>query len=287
MSTTSSETAGAADSQQLDRHPDAVEESAFDRLDRGKWIERLLGYVAVLGVWQLVSTYIVEQFILPPPTIVAQRMWELLASGDLWFHGIYTFERIFLGFFITLVLGTAIGVMMGSHRWFDGFFRDGLLIIFTTPGLIVVLLSLLAFGISYIGPLFSIVLISLPYVAINVWEGVRAVPRDLIDMSQSFGMSRSYRIRHVVIPSVAPYLFQGMRFGFAISWKIAMLAEIFGSNRGIGFSMRVAHQQFQIRGLIAWTLWFFVIALILERGVLQRLINHSLRWRPDSMEAAR
>lgn len=254
--------------------------SGLARIDRGYWIERLAGYVFFLGIWQLFSSLVIEDFILPPPTTVVSEMIRIAADGELWQHGRATFSLIFGAFFITLVIGAAIGVLMGLSNWWDGFFRDGLLLAFTTPGLIFVLVSLMVFGIGAIGPIIAIVLCGVPYVAINIWEGVKSIPADVMSMAKAYRVDRVTRIRHIVIPAVLPFLFQAMRFGFSITWKIAMLTEIFGGNQGIGFNIRLEFQLFKMATLLAWVLWFFVAALILERLVLQRLVDRSLRWRP-------
>ena len=255
------------------------------RMNRGSWVERLAGYAFFIGLWQLFATVLVgREFILPPPSGVVEKMVEILASGQLWPNMAVTFTVLLRAFAVGLVIGVAVGVAMGLSRWWDGFFRDGLLLVFSTPGLVVVLICLIIFGLSWVGPLVAIALITVPYVALNVWEGVRAVPRETMDMARAFRMGYVTRVRHVVIPSVAPYLFQGMRFGFAISWKIAMLTEVFGGNDGIGYNIRVSSIQFEMDALLAWVFWFVAVALVLERVVLQRLVDHSLRWRPEVAE---
>lgn len=255
--------------------------SALSRINRGRWVERVTGYLIFFGIWFALHFFVFEEFVLPSPVTVVQEMGRLASEGLLLEHGAVTFSLIFRAFAIAVVVGTAIGVAMGLSRWFDGFFRDGLLLSFTTPGLIFVLISLLIFGLSWIGPVLAIVLPTIPYVAINVWEGVRAIPRDTMDMATAFRMSMATRLRHVVIPAVAPYLFTGIRFAFSQAWKIAMLTEIFGGDQGIGYNIRVESIQFRMATLLAWVLWFFVAAIILERLVLQRLVKRSLRWRKE------
>jgi NitT/TauT family transport system permease protein len=250
-------------------------------------MERVAGYVFFIGIWQVFSGAIIQDFILPPPSEVLGEMLNIARDGELLRHGVPTFRLIFVAFALTLVIGTAIGVAMGLSSWFDGFFRDGLLVAFSTPGLIFVLVSLMVFGIATIGPIAAIVACATPYVAINVWEGVKGIPSDIMTMAQSFRMDRRTRLRHIVIPAVLPFTFQGMRFGFAITWKIAMLTEVFGGNEGIGFNIRLEFQLFQMGRLLAWVLWFFVSALLLERLVLQRLVDRSLRWRGDVTGALR
>lgn len=259
----------------------ASRREALARLRRGRWPERVAGYLFFLGIWQVSATYFVEDFVLPTPIAVAEVMWELLESGQLWPNFVDTYTVLLRSFAVGLVAGTVIGVAMGLSRWWDGFFRDALLTIFTTPGLIVVLVCLIVFGLSWIGPLVAIVVMTIPYVGLNVVEGVQAVDKDVLDMAKSFRMPLWRRLRHVVIPAVLPYLFQGMRFGFAISWKIAMLTEVFGGTSGIGYNIRVANISFDMDILLAWVFWFILSALILERLVLQRLVDRSFRWRPE------
>lgn len=243
--------------------------------------ERLAGYTVFFGLWQLLHMYVFEPFVLPSPLTVLAEIWRLVTDGLLLDHGAVTFWLITRAFLIAVVLGTAIGVAMGLSRWWDGFFRDGLLLTFSTPGLIFVLISLLVFGLDWVGPIVAIVIPTVPYVAINVWEGVAAIPKDTMNMATAFRMDTWTKVRHVVIPSVAPYMFAGIRFGFAQAWRIAMLTEIFGGSKGIGYNIRVESIQFRMATLLAWALCFFIIAIILERLVLQRLVDRSLRWRPE------
>lgn len=245
------------------------------------WVERVSSLLFFLAIWQGISTFFLEDFILPPPLEVGREIVSIVETGELWEHALFSYQRLFIAFALTLVMGSAIGLAMGMSRWLDGFFRDASVIMFTTPSLIFVLVAGLIFGISYVGPIVAIVVASFSYVSFNLWEGVRSVPKDLMDMGQVYKMRRVARIRHIVMPAVAPYGFQGARFGFAMTWKVALLAEVFGGNSGLGYKMGVAYQSFDVTSLLAWVLSFVLSALFFERLLLQQLENRSLRWRPD------
>ena len=68
--------------------------------------------------------------------------------------------------------------------------------------------------------------------------GVEGVDRNLISMSRSYGLKTQTAMRHIVIPSLAPFLFAGSRASFAASWKLAALAETFGGTTGVGVQIR-------------------------------------------------
>jgi NitT/TauT family transport system permease protein len=243
---------------------------------------KLGGYVLFLGIWQLLSTYVFEPFVLPAPTVVVDEMWDILQSGDFWVNLGATTERLAIGFVIALLLGTAVGILMGRSAYWDAFFRDYVMLTLTTPGLVFALVAVMIFGLAAIGPVMAIVLTSFPHVAVNVVEGVRAIPRDLMDMGTAFGVSRRARLRNVLLPAVAPFLFTAVRYGFAIAWKITALTELFGGADGVGIQIRVQYQLFNTAGVLAWAFFLVGLSLITERLVLQRLEDRFFRWRQQA-----
>jgi NitT/TauT family transport system permease protein len=243
---------------------------------------RLAGYVLFVGAWQLLSTYVFEPFVLPAPTVVIQEMWEILQGGDFWVNFFATLKHLAIGFTLAFLIGTVIGIAMGRSPYWDGFFRDYVMLTLTTPGLVFALICVMIFGLAQIGPIVAIVLTSFPHVTVNVVEGVRAIPRDLMDMATAYGVPRSTRIRAIVLPAVAPYLFTAVRYGFAIAWKITALTELFGGADGVGIQIRVEFQFFDIAGVLAWAFFLVGFALITERLILQRLEQRFFRWRPKA-----
>lgn len=246
------------------------------------WLPRILGYVIVLGLWQFTSIQLGDRsFSLPSPITMLREMWEILASGVFWTHFGATLRKIAIGYSITFVLGLGIGVLM-ARPWADAFFRDWVLSMMTTPGLVFALVAAMIFGFSPLGPITAIVVTSFPFVTVNIAEGVKAMPKDLIDMAKAFNVSERRRLRQIVIPFLAPYTFAALRYGFSIAWKIATLTEVFGSSSGIGFMIRREFQMFSIAGMLAWIFFFFAFALLLEQ-ILQTGMKRYFRWRPEAM----
>lgn len=245
-----------------------------------RWFWRIAGYITVLGLWELTSGWVLDESLLPGPSRIVRTFPELVASGRFLLSFGATLTRIGIGFGLALIGGAVIGLLTQS-RWFDNFFRDAVTIGLTSPGLIWALMGLVIWGFKPQGWIFAIFLATFALVAVNVAEGVRALPKDLLDMAKAFGTPALRRQRHIVIPHLAPYLFTALRFGFSNGWKITVLTEVFSSNKGIGFEMRVSSQLFQLDVFFTWVLSFFVFALILEKLVLQKFERRFFRWRAD------
>lgn len=243
---------------------------------------RIAGYALFIGAWQLLSTHVFERYILPAPTVILQEMQEQVQRPDFWTNFSATLEHLFIGFAIAFTAGTLLGVLMGRSRYWNAFFSDYVMLTLTTPGLVFALITLMIFGLSTAAPIVAIFLTAMPHVTVNVVEGVRAIPRELLDMANAYGVGNRTRVRHIILPAVAPYLFTAVRFGFAIAWKITALTELFGGKEGVGIQIRVKYELFNIAGVLAWAFFLVAFALIMERVVLQNLERRFFRWRAQS-----
>jgi NitT/TauT family transport system permease protein len=247
---------------------------------RRKWFWRIAGYVVVLGVWELASGTILNENLLPGPIRIIQTFPDLIESGRFLSSFAATLTRIGIGFGLSFILGILLGIFTQS-RWVEGFFKDAVTISLVSPGLIWALTGLVIWGFEPQGWIFAIVMTTFALVTVNVAEGIRALPKDLIDMSRAFGVTNWRRQREIVIPFLAPFIFTALRFGFSVGWKVTVLTEVFSSNEGIGFEMRVASQLFRMDEFFTWVLSFFIFALFLEKVVLQRYERKFFRWREE------
>ena len=87
-------------------------------------------------------------------------------------------------------------------------------------------------------------------------------------------------MRHVLVPSVAPFAFAGVRLSFALAWKVEAITEVFGASNGIGYMIRHSYDQFSVAGILAWMFFFVVFIVLMERFVLQPVERRLFRWRP-------
>jgi ABC-type nitrate/sulfonate/bicarbonate transport system permease component len=182
---------------------------------------RLMFPVVVLAVWyatiQAVDTiwpFAVD--VLPTPQKVLSFMWDEVRGETLAPRNMYetfgiSLRRLGVGMFFAMVIGTVIGLGMGLSRKVDAFFNDWVVAILAMPNLAWALFCSMAFGFGNLGPTITVVLTGIPFVIINVREGVRNAPNELYDMARAFGVPREKIIRHVLLPSLMPFMFAAGR----------------------------------------------------------------------------
>ncbi len=248
---------------------------------RKRWLWRLIGYVGFILGWEFLSNFVIAQYILPTPETVIKAAWEIIVSGEFARNFGATLVTIAIGYSIAFVLGTIIAVLMGRYRWWEGYFGGWVTASMNTPGLVFALVCAIIFGLGSEGPLVAVVITTFSFVTVNIAEGIKHVPDELIRMGKAFDVGGTKVQREILIPFLAPYFFTALRYGFSTAWKIATLTEIIVGTKGIGFMMRREFQNFNLAGYLAWVLLFFTFALFLERFILQRQINRFFRWRPE------
>ncbi|ANW67548.1 hypothetical protein BCA37_08305 [Mycobacterium sp. djl-10] len=238
-----------------------------------------VGYAVLLAVWSLCSLVFFTEYVLPAPWTVAAEMWHLAADGTAFVQFGSSIVKIALGFAIGTVIGVPLGLLMGRVRYQKYFWQQPMLVLGNVPGLAFAVFALILFGIGAVGPIVVVAFVALPYVALNVAQGVEEVDRRLVDMSAVYGQGRGEIVKSVYLPSVMPFLFAALRYGFAMAWKVEALTEVFGGRSGIGFMIRQSYQEFSVAGVLAWTGFFVIFILLIERVFLAGLERRFFAWR--------
>ena len=232
-----------------------------------------------LVVWKAVSLFFYPIFF-PGPAVLLERMIEIYSDPASYVVFGQTLARIFEGFFISMLVGTALGLLMGLKRGIEIFFDSWIMVLLTFPAVCWAFLSVLWFGLSETAPIFTIVLIVFPYVAMNIWAGTKAVEKDLILMGRVYKADRSLMLRKVLIPQLMPYIFSSLRIALSLSWKIALVAEAFGVGSGVGQQLTYWFQETRVDMMLAWGVSFMIVMVLIDLLVFRTWARRTFAWRP-------
>jgi NitT/TauT family transport system permease protein len=238
----------------------------------------------MVGVWAAIAPFFPE-FILPGPLAVARTSWEIFRSGEFFTDMYYTLMRVIAGFAGALLVGIVIGVGMGINRQVETFWKMEILIGLTIPGLMWAVIAVLWFGLTDFAAIFAIVIVTSPMITLNIWEGTKALDTKLVQMARALRAPRRTIVREIVIPQLIPHLLSGTRLGLSLAWKVVVISEMVGLDQGIGHQISHWFGLFSMMKVMAWTLSFTLIMLLLEFGVIYPIERRITRWRPEAKEA--
>jgi NitT/TauT family transport system permease protein len=190
-----------------------------------------------------------------------------------------TLVRIIEGVVICMLIGTALGLLMGRERNVEAFFDSWIMVLLTFPAICWAFLSVLWFGLSEIGPILTIILIVFPFVTMNIWEGTKAVEKGLIDMATVYRANRSLMIRKVIIPQLMPFFFSALRIALSLSWKIALVGEAFGVGSGVGQKLIYWFEDTRVDMMLAWGVSFMIFMVAIDLVVFRLWEKRTFAWR--------
>ena len=239
---------------------------------------RFASLLLLLALWQLASNYFGPR-LLPPPLSVLATMIDEARSGALLFNLAATLARVAAAFLLAMSFGAVIGILMGRHRAFDRIADAWVIILLNLPALVIIVLAYVWVGLNEVAAVGAVALNKLPNAIVTVREGARALDRELDEAAQVFRLSQWVRLRHVLMPQLAPYIAAAARSGLSLVWKIVLVVELMGRSNGVGFEIGVAFQLFDIRLLLAYAIPFVIVMLAIETLVVQPFERHVSRWR--------
>lgn len=249
------------------------------RVPEGVWI-RMVSLLVLLVVWQLASMAFTDRYV-PRPWVTFAAMSDLIRSGDLLKHFGFTMTRMLGSFAIAMTIGTVLGTLMGLYRRGEQMLDMWVMVGLTIPSLCYIIVSFMWLGLNDRGAVLAIAWTTFPSIAINIWQGVKAIDQRLIDMARVFRSSGTRRIVKVVIPQVLPYLMAAARFGLGVVWKVTVFVEVLGGSDGVGYMLNYSFQMFNMADVFAWTISFTIVMLVIELLVLKPIEHRLFSWRPD------
>jgi len=239
-----------------------------------------LTLAAGIVVWKAISLFFFPVFF-PGPDLLLERMIAIYSDPASFVVVEETLARIFEGFVISMLIGMTLGLLMGLRRSIEIFFDSWIMVLLTFPAVCWAFLSVLWFGLSQTAPIFTIVLIVFPYVALNIWAGTKAVEKDLITMAKVYKADRALMLRKVLIPSLMPYIFSSLRISLSLSWKIALVAEAFGASSGVGQQLTYWFQETRVDMMLGWGVSFMIVMVLIDLLVFRTWARRTFAWRPQ------
>ncbi len=240
---------------------------------------RGLSLLGLVVFWWALAWGKGDPMVLPGPEIVLPRLVEEAASGALWQHLSITLWRVVQAFVAAMSLGLVLGILMGLmprvNRWLDPW----LVFFLNLPALVVIVLCFLWIGLNETAAIVAVAINKIPLVTAMMREGARALNGQLSDMAQVFGMTRVARLRHILLPQLAPHLASTARSGLSLIWKIVLVVEFLGRGQGIGFRIHLHFQMFDVTMVMVYALSFIAVMLAIETLILQPLERRARRWR--------
>jgi NitT/TauT family transport system permease protein len=241
-------------------------------------VDRAIAVLVPLVLWQVLAMTWSGGKWISSPAEVAARLWTLAGDGTLWLHTWETLKEAAVGLVLGVGVGVVGGVVLGSWKRLSDAADPVIMGFYSLPRVSLAPLFIIWLGIGLFAKVALVASVVLFVVLFNVREGVRAIDREVVDAFRSMNASRAAMVRYVVVPSLVPWLLASIRIGIGMALIGAVVAEMVGSARGLGWYVMHTSGVYDITGSITALVVLMLLAMIFN-AVLARVERRMLHWR--------
>uniref|UniRef100_UPI003A947E3D ABC transporter permease n=1 Tax=Agathobaculum sp. TaxID=2048138 RepID=UPI003A947E3D len=191
----------------------------------------LIFMFALLIVWQCISMGMNAAYILPSPTQVLVRLWEL-RKPLFTAHLPATMLCTGVGLAISIALGLLLAIVMDASPSAEKMLYPLIVASQTIPTTALAPLFVLWFGYTIWSKVLVTVLITFFPIAMTVFDGFRSAKTDMVDMLKTFGAGKKEIFLKLKIPAALPYFFSALKMAIPMSIIGAAIGEWLGAQAG-------------------------------------------------------
>ncbi|GAA1842217.1 ABC transporter permease [Asanoa iriomotensis] len=182
--------------------------------------------------------------------------------------------RLLAGYLIAVVVGVALGVLIGTYGSVRALLEPVLEFLRAFPPPVLVPAAILLSGIGDRTKILVIVFGCVWPVLLNTIEGVRGRDEVLSDTCRTYRVTGLLRLRHLVLRAASPQIVTGARQALPLAIILMVISEIMAANEGLGFTVLQFQRGFQIPEMWSGVLLLGLIGIVLS--LLFRVAERSL-----------
>lgn len=229
-------------------------------------ITMVVGSLAIFfAVWQLLSSFVFNPHLIPPPTKVFATALPMIQSGEIFMHIGISLVRVVVGFVLGTALAIVVGVVMGRLKLVNELLDPIIEFLRYLSPTAMIPIAVIWFGIGENSKYFLIFWGTFFFVLINTIAGVMRTPVARQRAAQCLGASQFQIFMRVVIPSAVPYIVTGMRVAMASAFMSIIPAEILAADSGLGYLLQASAVLVQTERIFVALATISLIGFITDR----------------------
>lgn len=250
----------------------------------GYFMVSILSILVVLSIWECSVRFgIVKTQYVEAPSDVLRVILEKFTvrspdGATLPVHIMSSLQIALAGFFLAVLIGTPLGLIMGWYKSADLFIRPIFNLIRPIPAVSWIPLMIVLLGIGLAPKVFIVFLSAFVPAVLNSYAGIKLTNQAMINVAKTCGAKNIIIFFRVGLPSAMPMIFTGWKVGLGLSWSTLVAAEMLASNSGLGYMILTGRQFLRIDIIMGGMIVIGLIGLLLF-AILSWIEKIVLRWR--------
>jgi NitT/TauT family transport system permease protein len=237
----------------------------------------LLFVVIVTVIEAIIRGFHISPYVVPAPSAVVVRLWELVFTGQIWPHFFATLTSILVGLGAGALAGLVCGALISTIPLLERLVYPYLVAMQTIPKIAIAPLVILWFGFGILSKVVITALLCFFPILVSVIAGFKSVDHNQLEMMKVFGASRSDILRCLRIPSALVIIFAGLEIASVLAVIGAVVGEFVGAQVGLGYLITSMNFNLDVAGMFAVLIFLAVIGLSLH-GIVRLARKYFIFW---------
>jgi NitT/TauT family transport system permease protein len=243
---------------------------------------RYLPLLLLALAWEAISRLeLVSSQALPPLSSVIAAWFDLISSGELITNGVSSLYRAAAGLFLSIAIGTILGIVMAWWRPVNALLSPIVEIFYPMPKSALIPVTVLWLGFGDGSKILLIFLGCMLPITIGAYNGARSSDQALVWSARSMGANRIRMLWDVVLPSAMPELLNGIRTALALSFILLVSSELIVARQGFGYLIGFLGANGSYEPMFAVVLTVAFIGFAADR-FYQAIVRRALVWREQT-----
>ncbi len=236
--------------------------------------------IILLGIWEgLFALHLWPVWLFPAPAAVGKTLLRGFSDGSIPVAILVSIRRLLIGFFISIVIGTLLGLFLAKNKTAEDTLHPFILGLQTLPSICWLPLALLWFGLNERAILFVIVMGTVLSITISVKGAISHIPRSYLKAGKMLGAHGFLLYRHILFPAILPSYIHAMRHGWSFAWRSLMSGEMLFVTAGLGQLLMLGRELNDLSRVMAIMAVIIFIGFLFDQTIFAKLEkNLKLRW---------
>lgn len=190
-------------------------------------------------------------------------LWFIYNQG-LWNDLMNTVTLVLLSSVISIIIGVPLGILMAKSSKAQSIIKPILDFMQTMPGFVYLIPAVAFFGIGMVPGVFASVIFALPPTVRFTNLGIRQVPKELVEASDSFGSTSRQKLFKLELPLAKSTIMAGINQTTMLSLSMVVIASMIGAP-GLGRGVLSALQRAQVGNGFVNGVALVILAIIIDR----------------------
>lgn len=229
---------------------------------------RAMLLVLLLAVWELCARLeIIDDFIFSSPSRVFFCFKDMAVDGSLYGHlGITLFETL-VSFFLVVVLGLAMAVLLWSSRSVSEILEPYLVMLNSLPKSALAPILIVWLGNHVRTIVVAAVSVAVFGAILTLHNGFSHMDPDKIKLIYSLGGTRKDVLTKVLLPGSVPLIISNMKVNIGLCLVGVIIGEFLAAQKGLGYLIIYGSQVFKLDLVMMSIVILCILSAVLYQAI--------------------